>query len=148
MRGVYKRALPSAASTVGYIPSRVDLFSIPFFFDYIYTARSAIYTIWNKRLLMNENTIQNIICRTGPAALLHIGDVFSWRNHFGAASLYFVGLLSGCECWWLQSVKGPVNRAGVSIHRPCNMYVVYTVKELSTIYIGVESVGCSRSEHH
>jgi hypothetical protein len=83
---------------------------------------------------MNEKTIQNIICRAGPddAALLHIGDVFSWRNLFGAASLFLVGELSGCECWWLQSVKGPVNRAGVSIHRP--MQYVYTVKELSSIY--------------
>jgi hypothetical protein len=43
----YTKELPAAASTVGYIPSRVDLFSIPFFFDYTYTARS-IYNLKQK----------------------------------------------------------------------------------------------------
>jgi hypothetical protein len=134
MRGVYKRALPAAASTFGYIPYRVDLFSIPFFFDYIYRTVYILYE--TKGYWWTKNTIQNIICRAGPAAtaaLLHIGDVFSWRNLFGAASLIFWrgnsrgASVDDCKVWKAQWT------VLASLYTPPMQYV-YTVKELSSIH--------------
>jgi hypothetical protein len=129
----YTKELPAAASTVGYIPSRVDLFSIPFFFDYTYTARS-IYNMKQKATdERKHDTKHHLSCwarRRSPPT--HWRRLFLKKSLRRGFSFFLEGELSGCECWWLQSVKGPVNRAGVSIHRP--MQYVYTVKELSSIY--------------
>lgn len=145
MRGVYKRALPSAASTVGYIPSRVDLFSIPFFFDYIYTARSAIYYMKQKATDERKHDTKHHLSYWARRPPTHWRRLFLKKSLRSGFSLFCGGALgvrvlmtAKCErpsepCWRLYTPP---------------MYVVYTVKELSTIYIGVESVGCSRSEHH